>query len=520
MYLTLGMIVDDFFVYKPIVHKMSDPTARILGFHYYLTEFIETDPDYLYVSNAKKAGKVFCENCPKHIIISGNTIPKGLPEKTDTLIQIPGSVPVETLFQAGHALLASHAAWYHSLLLAVIEHKPIGAFLGLAAQKLANPITVFDNNLSVISSAGSILGPTKGTIWEKYIMPGFVMDNIYTPAEIRKISGYIAHKDEQPHIMHPKNDSAHSTLAVHIWIDGKLYGGIALVDINEPFTDGQKDTLLIVTQVLKLYFQNHSIYMQIAENKVNWLDSLLDGVDISANIISNYLDGFNWKLDDHFCIVTFTISIDLNIPIMSILEPRQINDLFPDALVTVYGKCIVMIMRCVDGRLPHGKKKQQLEQLLKRDIMLCCGISMVFNNFMHIRHYYTQSRFAAAQYKPSLISAICLYENYQADHVLKTLSCGADLRCFCHLFILLLWESNDEAQRDLVHCLYHYFLNGKNISAAADALHIHRNTLIYRLSKAEEILNIDIKQPSTEQSFLFIMSCLIVKQLEVGNGEN
>jgi DNA-binding PucR family transcriptional regulator len=132
---------------------------------------------------------------------------------------------------------------------------------------------------------------------------------------------------------------------------------------------------------------------------------------------------------------------------------------------------------------------------------------------MYLRYYYAQSRFAAAQCQPSLSSAICLYEDYQANHILKTLSAGADPRCFCHPGILSLWESGNEAKRDLVHCLYYYFLNGRNISAAAGALHIHRNTLIYRLSKAKEILNIDIRQPSPEQSFLYIMSCLIVQHL-------
>jgi hypothetical protein len=161
LYLTLGIFVDEFSAYKPVVHKMTDPMGRILGFHYYSSEFSEADSDYVYIIGA---GEVFSQKCPKHIIISGNTIPKGLAEKTDTLIQISGNVSVEALFQAGHALLASHAAWYHSLLMAVIEHKSIGTFLNIAAQKLANPIAVFNNNLNVISNAGFILGSAKGTI--------------------------------------------------------------------------------------------------------------------------------------------------------------------------------------------------------------------------------------------------------------------------------------------------------------------------------------------------------------------
>jgi hypothetical protein len=323
----------------------------------------------------------------------------------------------------------------------------------------------------------------------------------------------LAQKSEQIFSIPTKNDTAHSSLGLNIWIDGKLYGAIGMVAMNKPFTDGQKETITVIAQVLKLYFQNHSIYMRIAEDKANWLDGLLDGVEIPADIISNYLDRCQWKLDDHFCIITFTAAADLKIPLISILDIRQINELFPDALVSVYGEYVVMIIRCTDKQQPQGKKKQQLEEFLKKDIMLRCGVSMVFNNFLHLRYYYTQSKFAASQCKPPLSRAICSYEDYQMDHVLQNLSLGTDPRCFCHPGILSLWESGSELQRDLVRCLYHYFLNGRNISAAAEAAHIHRNTLIYRLNKAEEMLNVDIKEPSPKQAFLFIISCLIVQSL-------
>ncbi|MDR1048051.1 MAG: helix-turn-helix domain-containing protein, partial [Treponema sp.] len=127
--------------------------------------------------------------------------------------------------------------------------------------------------------------------------------------------------------------------------------------------------------------------------------------------------------------------------------------------------------------------------------------------------YYVQSSFAAAQCKPPPGPALCLYEDCQTDHLLRTLAAGTDLRCFCHPGILSLWESGDEVQREMVRSLYHYFLNGKNISAAADALYVHRNTLIYRLGKAEELLHIDLKQPDQKKALLYLMSCLIALRL-------
>jgi hypothetical protein len=517
MELSPVIIIDSFSKYKPVLLKLSNKKAKIRGFQCYTNEFTETANDYLYFVNSDKIGKDFCESCPKHIIISGN-IPKGVLEKTDTLIQITRAVTVDELFKTGNELFTDYEAWYNSLLMAVINHKSIDTFLNIAARMLVNPILVMNNNLGIIGTAGSIKVPVKGTIWEKVNVPGFVLENFYTPEEIRKISLHISQKSEQIIDLRPTNDSARFTMGINIWIEDKLCGAIGTVDMNEPFTDGQKEILVIISKVLKLYFQNHSIYMQIAEGKADWLNSLLDGapvngVDISADIISNYLHRYQWKLDDHFCIVTFAVSGDMKVPIISILDINQINDLFPDAVVSVYGEHVVMIIRCADKQQLHGKKKHQLEQFLKKDIMLRCGVSMVFNNFLHLRYFYTQSKFAAEQCKPPQNPAICMYEDYQADHVLQTLSLASDLRCFCHPGILSLWESGNEAQRDMVHCLYHYFLNGRNISAAADAIHIHRNTLIYRLNKAEEILNIDIKQPSMKQEFMFIISCLIVQRL-------
>jgi len=76
----MGIIVDGLSAYKPVVHKSGDAKAQIRGFHYYSTEFTETDPDYMYVISTDKFTKAFCENCPKHIIISGN-IPKACLKK-------------------------------------------------------------------------------------------------------------------------------------------------------------------------------------------------------------------------------------------------------------------------------------------------------------------------------------------------------------------------------------------------------------------------------------------------------
>jgi hypothetical protein len=512
MYLTLGIIIDEFAEYKLIIHKMSNKTAKIRQFHYYPAELAGTAPEYLYVADAEQADRAFDKNCPRHIILCGDPVPQGLQEKTDTLIQITGDVSAEAILQAGHELFASHEAWHNALLLSVIEHKPLSFFLDLAAQKLINPFALFDNNMAAIGRSGSFLCSEKGTIWEKIDDLQFVMSDFYTLNERRNLEIFAAKKVEQPYIHNPSADPSHAYLSSFIWINGNLYGSIGMVDINAPFTEGQVDIIRRITHALKLYFQNNHIYMRMAENDINYLHGLIEGVDISEEIVAYHLNKTKWKINDEYRCFTFICSADIAAPIELVFYVKQLSTLFPKALVSMYQNSIVMIARCSDHPALTGAERQKLDQLLKKTEMRC-GVSMAFNNFMRLRYYYTQSIFAAAQCKPPPGPALCLYEDCQTDHVLQTLAAGADLRCFCHPGILSLGESGDETQREMVRSLYHYFLNGKNISAAADALHVHRNTLIYRLDKAEELLHIDIKQPDQKKALLYLMSCLIVLQL-------
>ena len=54
-----------------------------------------------------------------------------------------------------------------------------------------------------------------------------------------------------------------------------------------------------------------------------------------------------------------------------------------------------------------------------------------------------------------------------------------------------------EGSGELIHTLEVYFENNANLSQAAEALFIHRNTLTYRLERVAEICSIDMNNPET-----------------------
>ena len=55
---------------------------------------------------------------------------------------------------------------------------------------------------------------------------------------------------------------------------------------------------------------------------------------------------------------------------------------------------------------------------------------------------------------------------------------------------------------EFYNTLKEYLLHGNNVSMTSKHLYIHRNTMIYRLSKINEILGVDINDPKIARQLM------------------
>ncbi|MEM7339469.1 MAG: helix-turn-helix domain-containing protein [Actinomycetota bacterium] len=65
-----------------------------------------------------------------------------------------------------------------------------------------------------------------------------------------------------------------------------------------------------------------------------------------------------------------------------------------------------------------------------------------------------------------------------------------------------------ERGREALHTLYAYLQAGQNVSATADALHLHRNTVRYRIERIKEMLSVDLDDP--DERLLVELGCRLV----------
>jgi DNA-binding PucR family transcriptional regulator len=82
----------------------------------------------------------------------------------------------------------------------------------------------------------------------------------------------------------------------------------------------------------------------------------------------------------------------------------------------------------------------------------------------------------------------------ETERLLRELAHGRALEPFRALVEPLV-EHDRERQSDLVQTLKVYFDAGANASEAADRLFLHRNSMLYRLSRVEKLTGLDLKDP-------------------------
>lgn len=67
---------------------------------------------------------------------------------------------------------------------------------------------------------------------------------------------------------------------------------------------------------------------------------------------------------------------------------------------------------------------------------------------------------------------------------------------FCQRWLSALLDYDDKHHTDLLPTLNAYFANNGNMARTAHVLNIHRNTLVYRLSRITEIIQLDMDDPN------------------------
>lgn len=191
---------------------------------------------------------------------------------------------------------------------------------------------------------------------------------------------------------------------------------------------------------------------------------------------------------------------------------RSLNSIFPDGRCVLDGMNMVVLFS-TEAKLTANSSTVDLINAYLGKIGLVAVLSMPFTDVWDAVYYYDQScDILGLNQRLGREDQFLMAEASAFELLLQEASKKYHLIDYCHPLVRSLMEYDQREGKDYLTTLRAFTIAGMNYTKAAELLHMHRNSVIYRMKQIEEILDFDFS--SMEFGFHIDLSFRILDYIE------
>lgn len=285
----------------------------------------------------------------------------------------------------------------------------------------------------------------------------------------------------------------HGTLISAIHLDGIEVGHIMLQESEHKFRETDAELLYNFSRLVSIELQKSSVF---TDNKgvmySYFLADLLKNPDTNVNAVKNRLKILGFKLKADLYIMTIPASSyhTSNLKLEVILQ--NIKNILVGSLYVIYENSIVFLISKDKYQTFTEYELERLHDFLDAN-HLKAGISNFFGSLEEAPRFYKQAldavKMGTHMGDDTPIYYYRDYYIYQMFHAYEKED--KELRYLIHPGLMQLHLYDQEKGTDFTETLRNYLICPGQPSVIAKNLHIHKNTLLYRMGKIKEITGCD-----------------------------
>ena len=289
-----------------------------------------------------------------------------------------------------------------------------------------------------------------------------------------------------------------------------LYGtirGILIALSPEDFDEETEQHFQTVARACEMIYMRDTQMMSAKQPNLNaFISTLLEGARLSEEVLASRLKASGWTLKGNMYILVIGLPEDdpyLAFQVFSQQIPLGIND-----QIIFYNNTMVLFTdRSVNPMDPTAAFLELRAFLQKKHIH--AGMSRPFTSMTHVRDHYIQGMKALNLGRQlGHTSSIQLYDDYTLYHLFEFAPDPRILLDYCHPSVLKLVQFDKENGTDFLGTLKLYINVHASAQRTAEHLFIHKNTVIYRVNKALQIMNLDLDNSNHLIAILLSMRIL------------
>lgn len=390
------------------------------------------------------------------------------------------------------------------LLDALFSDMGIQYIADVASSLLGNPLCIADASYKYI--AQSNMHQVKDPSWEEETNLGYILDRNVQVIKKSRLDEKVRNTN-YPYYLETQDKKG--ILITLVKIHHIEVAHIAVFENNKKFTQNDYKLLYNMGKIVSQELQKNNLY---TENRglvfANLLADMLDNKVTNIKNIHQRFQTLGYSLKENLYVLTVNPSGYKSPKNQLNIIAEHLQRILPGSIYVIYRDAIVLLIsRSKDSYLSPLEYQELREYLLQTNQV--AGISRCFTDIWEIRRFYKQSvKAAELGTKVNGGNGVYCYDAYACYHMIELCSEQENLWNFCSPFVLKLMTYDRENRTFFLETLYHYLKNMKNPTKTSEELHIHRNTLFYRIDKIKTILGITLEDGYVAAEILFSVKML------------
>ncbi len=301
-------------------------------------------------------------------------------------------------------------------------------------------------------------------------------------------------------------DQAHDWLAAKVYMNGVCTAGVYAYSVRHPFTADDYEVMDILSKAVLLELMKGTYYRSNRYSlSTYFLSDLLDGNIRDSALINLRLRNLSWRPKKYMYILAIPISgtqngSDIQIQILTAdiqvqILTDQMRQHLPQSIGVFYMDALVFLTTN-DEPLDEEATRPLIDMLVSSGLF--AGMSQPFSSLSRVRDAY-ENALNVAVLARRLGDENCLvrFEDYMFLHVLNICSKSINVEGLCHPAVMRILEHDRAHGTSFFQTLQCFLGNALNSTLTSEALHVHRNTLLYRLDKIKQLTGIDLDDGET-----------------------